>query len=272
MKKLIVIMVAIMLSMVALVACGGDNIPTGSNYEQPVSTPEQVEQPNPEPIIQQTPEPTPEPKLEMPDLTGLQLDNAINILKELQISLNIEFDFVESDMDKNIILETMPVSGTKLEEDDSVLIRYSAGQLEEIVIDFEVDEQVFYKYWEEFVEETANRFKPFLEAENRYNQTDDIEDRNESERIQKTTDYKFLNNWPIDAIDENIINMIKEYYNTDISYRFIEKLFIIFDIDDISRILLDFDHHIDFTIPSRIIDESNTLRSILYIYSKPLIN
>ena len=68
------------------------------------------------------------PVIEMPDLKGQYLGDAIEQLQELCADLNIITEEIVDDEDVGIVIETVPPSGTVLVSGDTIIIRCSSGQ------------------------------------------------------------------------------------------------------------------------------------------------
>lgn len=67
------------------------------------------------------------PPAEMPDLRGLHWVDARNRLLSMHMDLHIDFEIVEDEEDRGIVLETIPAYRSTISRGDTVLIRYSEG-------------------------------------------------------------------------------------------------------------------------------------------------
>ncbi|MCL2819890.1 MAG: Stk1 family PASTA domain-containing Ser/Thr kinase [Oscillospiraceae bacterium] len=67
------------------------------------------------------------PPVEMPQLVGLHRIEARNKLESLRLELDIEMVPVESDQDKDVVVETTPRAGANIARGNSVQVMYSLG-------------------------------------------------------------------------------------------------------------------------------------------------
>jgi len=182
-KVLTVILIS-MLSMVALVACGGAETPVSetrnetpqnqSNTEVPVNNPPQ------EDVSEQTPESTPVPEVKMPDVRDLHYEEAIIQLLDLNMNLNIvliEVELVSNTREfDGLVSQTEPRRNTILNYGDTVELWYTPLFKEEeqkmtiedwmeiinkIEINFEVTEEVYLEYWNNFLDELTIIYDKF---------------------------------------------------------------------------------------------------------------
>ena len=162
MKKLITILLIAMFAMIALTACGNDE-PTNENVA-PINE-NVVEEEINEPASEIVPEPTPEPisGIEMPDLRGQNVREARHsLLNSTQLNLNIEFEEINSSEERGIVVQTDPTFGTIINNGDIIIIYFSDGagndlsdseirelwnNFEEVVIDYDVDEEMVIEQW-----------------------------------------------------------------------------------------------------------------------------
>jgi len=178
--KILTVILISMFAMVALVACGGDTPANGIRNENPQNQPSTelpVNNPPQEDVFEQTPESTPVPEVRMPDLRNLHYQDAIIQLIDFNMNLNIiliEESFVERFA--GLISQTEPRRNTLLNYGDTIELWYTPLFKEEeqkmtledwmeiiniIEINFEVTEEVYLEYYNNFLDELRILYDKF---------------------------------------------------------------------------------------------------------------
>jgi len=179
MKKLLIITMIAMLTIVFLVSCGNDEpvvestpVPVETVTEQPV---ELIET---EPVNEQ---PVEEEISLMPDVIGERFETIEVHLKNMRLDfldLTIEIEYLEhNSAEAGRVFETIPPPGEQLKPNDIIIFMVSRGPprpidrgtfielVDNTIIDFEVTEDVFWEYWEDFIDEVTIIENKYLKNE-----------------------------------------------------------------------------------------------------------
>lgn len=159
MKRYYILLTVIMLfgAVMLFTACGNDKAPV---VEAPVV--EQIAESTPEIVVE--PEPVEKNLVVIPDLIGMSVIDAKNIMNDLSLVL-VNYD----DNPDFIIEEVNPSFGTKVEQGSNVYIAYANPEpdpepildLEEIIIGSSVTEEMFLEYLDGFIEAVGEMFRQY---------------------------------------------------------------------------------------------------------------